>query len=85
MCRRAPTDRGLGCAGALTNLHIAVCGGNPETNKIYWKWFCKCATAQHHPQHMPCCEFAHGTGLVVQDGWHMHKCNMGEQVMVDAT
>ena len=47
MCRTAPLT-GSECAGALTNLHIAVCGGNPETNKIYWKWFCKYAAAQHH-------------------------------------
>ncbi|EFN57874.1 hypothetical protein CHLNCDRAFT_57000 [Chlorella variabilis] len=27
--------------GALSNLNTAVCGGSPETNKLYWPWYCQ--------------------------------------------
>jgi hypothetical protein len=27
--------------GALANLPVAVCGGAPSLNKLYWPWFCK--------------------------------------------
>ena len=37
-------------AGALTNLHIAVCGGTPETNKLYWRWFCRWGRARVLPR-----------------------------------
>ena len=26
--------------GALTNLEVAVCGGTPATNSLYWPWLC---------------------------------------------
>ncbi|KAL4437833.1 hypothetical protein ABPG77_005745 [Micractinium sp. CCAP 211/92] len=26
--------------GVLTNLSAAVCGGTPETNSLYWPWYC---------------------------------------------
>lgn len=27
--------------GVLTNLSTAVCGGTPETNSLYWPWYCE--------------------------------------------
>lgn len=41
--RRPPPARPRPCpspAGALTNLPLAVCGGGPGVNVLYWPWFC---------------------------------------------
>ncbi|PRW05771.1 ERD4-related membrane [Chlorella sorokiniana] len=34
--------------GALSNLNEALCGGTPETNSLYWPWYCESDSFWQH-------------------------------------
>ncbi|GFR47417.1 hypothetical protein Agub_g9134 [Astrephomene gubernaculifera] len=37
--------------GALANLPVAVCGGTPQLNRLYWPWFCSSMQAEEGGGH----------------------------------
>ncbi len=63
-------------AGALTNLHIAVCGGTPETNKLYWRWFCRWNRARVLPGASHCV-LCSEQGLARMHAWRRARASAG--------